>query len=179
MKTSAAKNVEIDDEQTSSSQIEDKLSQLLAQVSQKLTETSTLESKFDRIIFKVEKIEESQNKILDQISDIHETMYNPDKGIFSRIKEVEQKDSKNVLILEQSISDIGNLQEEEKKKVENFELILHDHKENIKNIEQKISDFEKIRSHLSSSIKWMIITLLSGAGGLFSKVIYDRLSKLF
>jgi len=116
MKTSAAKNIEIDDEQTSSSQIEDKLSQLLAQVSQKLTETSTLESKFDRIIFKVEKIEESQNKILDQISDIHETMYNPDKGIFSRIKEVEQKDSKNVLILEQSISDIGNLQEEEKKK---------------------------------------------------------------
>jgi hypothetical protein len=116
MKTSAAKTIEIDDEQTPSSQIEDKLSQLLAQVSQKLTETSTLESKFDRIIFKVEKIEESQNKILDQISDIHETMYNPDKGIFSRIKEVEQKDSKNVLILEQSISEIGNFQEEEKKK---------------------------------------------------------------
>jgi hypothetical protein len=48
-------------------------------------------------------------------------MYNPDKGIFSRIKEVEQKDSKNVLILEQSISEIGNSQEEEKNYLEKYE----------------------------------------------------------
>lgn len=115
MKPSTARSLDIEDsisEQEEPLSSEEKLNKLLSQVSKKLSENSSIESKFDILMYKVEKIEESQDKILDQLSGLHEAVYNPDNGLFSRIKEVKQENDKEINI----INGIKNSQEEEKKK---------------------------------------------------------------
>lgn len=115
MKTATARSLELeenapakDDEPIS---VEEKFSRLLNQLDRKLSEKSSLENKFDVLMYKVEKIEESQDKIIDQLSGLHDAVYDPDKGLFSRIKEVQQENNKELSIIE----NIKSVQEEEKK----------------------------------------------------------------
>jgi len=61
-----------------------------------LTEMS---GKFDQMIDKIETVKERQEGMADDISKIKEAVYHPDKGLYSRLRELESwKDTSSRLI---------------------------------------------------------------------------------
>ena len=48
-----------------------------------------LDAKFERIMDSIENIKERQEDMVDSLDKIKEAVYNPDEGIYARIKELE------------------------------------------------------------------------------------------
>jgi len=76
-----------------------------------IKETSLL---LERLANRLDSLLEKQEEIADDISQIKEAVYNPDKGVFARVKVLEQKviDDGQVRIsqLESTISNIKRIQ---------------------------------------------------------------------
>ena len=49
-----------------------------------------LNSKLDRMLSSVEALAEHQNRMSDDISKIKEAVYNPDEGLYARLRALEQ-----------------------------------------------------------------------------------------
>ena len=61
-----------------------------------LTEMS---GKFDQIMDKIETVKEKQDEMADDIAKIKEAVYNPDQGLYARLRELESwKDTSSRLI---------------------------------------------------------------------------------
>ena len=58
-----------------------------------------MSGKFDQMIDKIETVKERQEGMADDISKIKEAVYHPDKGLYSRLRELESwKDTSSRLI---------------------------------------------------------------------------------
>lgn len=62
------------------------LDKTLGHIQDKLKSAHVLNGGFDRLMEKVVSIEGTQEKILGEVNTIKETIYDPDEGIYSRIK---------------------------------------------------------------------------------------------
>ena len=113
MKSPTTASKIVDDEKEKSP--EDNIS-LLDQLNQRLLENSSLEKKFDTLMNKVEKIEGSQDEILKQLSSLNDAVYDPDSGLFSRIKEVKLVGEIKTLESQNSVEHLKHQQDNQKKK---------------------------------------------------------------
>jgi hypothetical protein len=114
MKSPTTASKIVDDEKEKSP--EDNISFLLDQLNQRLLENSSLEKKFDTLMNKVEKIEGSQDEILKQLSSLNDAVYDPDSGLFSRIKEVKLVGEIKTLESQNSVEHLKHQQDNQKKK---------------------------------------------------------------
>ena len=86
------------------------LEELLSKVSKiedKVTSAKSLNGGFDKLMLEVGHIKEVQQDILDVVKGVKKTLYEPDSGLFSRVKELENEASENQYSLiaeQQSIS---------------------------------------------------------------------------
>ena len=70
------------------------LEELLSKVSKiedKVTSAKSLNGGFDKLMLEVGHIKEVQQDILDGVKGVKKTLYEPDSGLFSRVKELENE----------------------------------------------------------------------------------------
>mgnify|MGYP003494010557 FL=1 len=104
----------------------------------------TYNSSIDTLLYKVDKIEEVTGLSMSKIESMNKLLYEPEQGIYSRVKSVE-KSNEIIPLLQESIS-----------------IIKSD-----------LKDLVTWKSKVSSISKWVFITL-GGAGiSLLFKLIYD------
>ena len=60
-------------------------------IQDKLNTSSALNGAFELLVADVQQIKDSQQEVKEAISSIKKSVYNPDSGLFSRVKEVERK----------------------------------------------------------------------------------------
>ena len=67
-----------------------------------------LRGHLQRIEDMIKSVKDKQEEMSDDISKIKEAIYNPDQGIYSRLKEVELKvkDHDKIIVLEQEVRDL-------------------------------------------------------------------------
>lgn len=63
--------------------------ELIESMANKINKAPALNGGFDRLVAIVEHIEKDQGKISSQVEDIHTELYEPDSGLFARVKSVE------------------------------------------------------------------------------------------
>ena len=153
----------------------DKVYQLLAEIQAKLT-APALNGGFDTLLYKVEKIEETQEKILHEVSSLKDTVYDPDTGIFARIKNIENAESEEIRELGRKVEEISAWKDSRAS-------YMHDIKNSEEKNEEKIREMERELHHLltwknsvTSSTKWLMVTLGGGTISLLLKLLYDYLS---
>jgi len=76
-----------------STQMSDDLLKLVLQkvenMEHKITSAKSLNGGFDKLAIDVEHIKDSQREVLDAVRGVKKSLYEPDSGLFSRVKEFE------------------------------------------------------------------------------------------
>lgn len=137
----------------------------------KLTEalsSPALNGGFDTLLGKVERIEESVLTQSRQIADVHEAIYNPDEGLFARIKSAETEREKDIIELQawrESVNKDLLLDAEQDKEL----------KEKVEKHEITLAELTSHKRRVASVIKWLLVAL--GGGGI--TLLFEYLSKIF
>jgi chromosome segregation ATPase len=107
---------------------------------------------FDKLLMKVDAIENSQKQTSELISTINKTIYEPDDGLYSRIKNVEKLNSDKLTALaaaqEQLKEDLSEMKTTLKEGVQ----IASD----LKDLQNEVDDLKEWKSGLNRKL-WILI----------------------
>lgn len=112
---------------------------------------------FDKLVSKVDMVVESQSTIANKVAEVYEAIYNPDVGLFARIKDVDVEREKDITELQHWRSSV------------NTDLLL-DQEQDLKLAakvevhEKAIAELSQHRQRVVASLKWLLVAL--GGGGI-------------
>ena len=87
--------------------LEKETNSILYDIQKKVNDSLVLTTKVDTLLFKVEKIEEEQGKISKTVGTIHNAIYDPDNGLFSRISSVKVSQSEERAEIEKQFIELN------------------------------------------------------------------------
>ena len=138
--------------------------QKVESMEQKITSAKSLNGGFDKLAGDVEHIKEAQREVLDTIRGVKQTLYEPDSGLFSRVKELETESQRRLEFIQES-----------KPALEfSKELVVwkrHADRE-LEQFEKLQIEFEKLKDWKQGAqrVIWLIAT---AAGGMWVKHFMD------
>ena len=147
------------------------LDQLLSKVSKiedKVTSAKSLNGGFDKLLIEVEHIKETQTAVLEGVRGVKQNLYEPDSGLFSRVKELETESARRMEYIQESkpalefSKELAVWKKHADKELEQFEK-LH-------------VEFEKLKDWKEGAQKviWLVAT---AAGGMWVKTLMDMMMK--
>lgn len=146
----------------------DSLERTLGHIQEKLKSAHVLNGGFDRLMEKVDSIEGTQEKILGELNTVKATIYDPDTGIYSRIKAVDDRGDERGHAFDKSISEIKVAQD----KISETTKEHADEVEKVKDLEKKVEELTKWKA-TANKIIWAIVVPIVTT---FGKIIYDFLA---
>ena len=137
-------------------------------VESKISNAKSMNGGFDKLLIEVQHIKETQNDILDGVRGVKQNLYEPDSGLFSRVKELEtESDRRNEFI-------------KESKPALEFSKELAVWK---KKADKDLEDFEKMQIEFAKLQDWksgaqrVIWLVATAAGGMWVKHFMDLMMK--
>jgi hypothetical protein len=123
---------------------------------------------FDKLLIEVEHIKEAQGDILEGVRGVKKNLYEPDSGLFSRVKELEMESARRMDYIIETKPIVGQHQE-----------LLHWKKE----AQKDLDDVEGLRLEVAKLQDWksgmqkVIWLLATAAGGIWVKHFMDLMMK--
>lgn len=141
--------------------------ELLEILVKKMGESPALNGGFDKLCLMIEHIQEEQTKSGVKLDKVSEALYDPNNGLFSRVKAIESKLDTNIKDLNSKIDDVPDVIEDVHD-LKKFQAAI----ENIagKQLEE-LSELVKLRKSLAN-IYW---ALALSAAGAFASMIFNLL----
>ncbi len=130
----------------------------------KISNAKSMNGGFDKLMLEVEHIKDTQSDILDGVRGVKQNLYEPDSGLFSRVKELE------------SDAKIRNAYVQETKPALEFAKELQLWK---KKADKDLEDFEKMQIEFAKLQDWkqgaqrVIWLIATAAGGMWVKHFMD------
>lgn len=131
---------------------------ILKTLQTKILASSALNGGFERLISKIEQIEQGQHEAGMKVTSIHDAIYHPDEGLFARVKIIEHKRNNE-----------EKLFEKESKACEERDKLAEEHT-------IKIKELIEYKNKTYSMGKWFVVGLSGGGVSLFFKLMYDFIS---
>ena len=134
----------------------------------KITSAKSLNGGFDKLAGDVEHIKEAQREVLDAVRGVKQTLYEPDSGLFSRVKELETESErrKEFIIESKPALDFSK------------ELVVWK-----RQADKDLADFEKLQIEFAKLQDWkngaqkVIWLVATAAGGMWVKHFMDLMMK--
>ena len=134
----------------------------------KITSAKSLNGGFDKLLAEVEHIKDTQKEVLDAVKGVKKTLYEPDSGLFSRVKELETESERRMEFIQESkpalefSKELAVWKRHADKELEQFEKLQ--------------LEFEKLKDWKDGAQKiiWLIAT---AAGGMWVKHFMDLMMK--
>ena len=133
-------------------------------VENKISNAKSMNGGFDKLMIEVEHIKETQADILDGVRGVKQNLYEPDSGLFSRVKELESE------------AKIRNAYVKETKPALEFAKELQVWK---KHADKELEQFEKMQIEFAKLQDWkqgaqrVIWLVATAAGGMWVKHFMD------
>ena len=118
---------------------------LLEDIQSKLSSSTIMNGGFERLIEKINKIEITQDKIISDFNEIKEIIYEPEDGIFSKIKDCEIDFNHKIHKLEKESYEL---------KFENS--YIKSNLSKLKDLDGNLSELDKIKENYSK-FTWLVI----------------------
>ena len=149
-------------------QLLDQLLHKVSKIEDKVTSAKSLNGGFDKLLIEVEHIKESQAAVLEGVRGVKKNLYEPDSGLFSRVKELESE------------SKIRAAYVKETKPALEFAKELQVWK---KHADKELEQFEKMQIEFAKLQDWkqgaqrVIWLVATAAGGMWVKHFMDLMMK--
>jgi len=134
----------------------------------KISNAKSMNGGFDKLMIEVEHIKDTQSDILDGVRGVKQNLYEPDSGLFSRVKELESE------------AKIRNAYVKETKPALEFAKELQVWK---KHADKELEQFEKMQIEFAKLQDWkqgaqkVIWLIATAAGGMWVKHFMDLMMK--
>ncbi len=134
----------------------------------KISNAKSMKGGFDKLMMEVEHIKEIQGHVLDGVRRVKQNLYEPDSGLFSRVKELEMESARRQEYINDTKPVIGQHQE----------LVLWK-----KQVEKEVNEVEDLRLEVSKLQDWkagmqkVIWLIATAAGGMWVKHFMDLMMK--
>jgi hypothetical protein len=134
----------------------------------KISNAQSMNGGFDKLLIEVEHIKEAQGDILEGVRGVKRNLYEPDSGLFSRVKELEMESIRRQDYITETKPIVGQHQE-----------LVHWKKEAQKDLDEveglrlevaKLQDWK----HGMQKVIWLLAT---AAGGIWVKHFMDLMMK--
>lgn len=137
---------------------------IVTSIQKKLDESANLSSELDKLNMSIESLETGQNKIIASIQKISDAIYDPDSGLYSRIKDIEnstQNLANEIKINYASdTTDVSNCN----KQIEKLTLAV-----------APVQNLVQWKNRVNNASKWLATTIGVSTIGMLSKFIYDAI----
>ena len=130
----------------------------------KITSAKSLNGGFDKLMIEVSHIKEVQDDILDGIKGVKRTLYEPDSGLFSRVKQLETESARRLEYIQESKPAL-----EFSKELVVWKKQADKDLEEVEHLRLEVSKLQDLKSGMQK-IMWLLGT---AAGGLWAKHIMD------
>lgn len=136
----------------------------LDRVEQKVINSAAMNGGFDKLTNDVEHIKDTQKEVLEAVRGVKKSLYEPDSGLFSRVKELEMESSRRMDYIVETKPIVGQHQE----------LLLWK-----REAEKDINEVENLRLEVSKLQDWkagmqkVIWIVATAAGGMWVKHFMD------
>ena len=136
----------------------------LDRVEQKVINSAAMNGGFDKLTNDVEHIKDTQKEVLEAVRGVKKSLYEPDSGLFSRVKELEMESSRRMDYIVETKPIVGQHQE----------LLLWK-----REAEKDINEVENLRLEVSKLQDWkagmqkVIWIVATAAGGMWGKHFMD------
>src|SRR5574337_318775 len=144
----------------------------LRRVREVLDKAAVLNGGFDKVMLKLDHITEKQEETADKVNKIHDTLYEPDKGFFARVKSIEMTTE----AIKNKVNEHEEKGEALVKKVEQDETKLTTHEQTTEKLKklagedlQDLASVMKLRKTFDK-LFWLVVT---GVGTMIGKIIWD------
>jgi hypothetical protein len=142
--------------------------QKIENMEQKITSAKSLNGGFDKLAIDVEHIKESQREVLDAVRGVKKSLYEPDSGLFSRVKELEMESVRRMDYIVETKPIVGQHQE--------LLLWKKDAQKDLDGVEGLRIEVAKLQDWKSGMQKviWLVAT---AAGGMWVKHFMDLMMR--
>ena len=133
-------------------------------IESKISNAKSMNGGFDKLLLEVQHIKEAQVDILEGVRGVKRNLYEPDSGLFSRVKELEMESSRRQEYITETKPIVGQHQE-----------LLHWKKE----AEKDLDEVEGLRLEVAKLQDWkqgiqkVIWLIATAAGGMWVKHFMD------
>ena len=134
----------------------------------KISNAQSMNGGFDKLLNEVEHIKQTQNDILEGVRGVKQNLYEPDSGLFSRVKELETESTRRMEFVKES------------KPALEFAKELTVWK---KKADKDLEDFEKMQIEFAKLQDWkqgtqrILWLIATAAGGMWVKHFMDLMMK--
>lgn len=146
-----------------------KESSVLDEIQKKITSSAALNGGFDTLLYKIDKIEQSQGQLVTKVDKIHDAIYDPQEGIFSKLNEYKLENTNKINDINQTITEFKIWKDYKSKEELKEEEDTDTSKKKLDSLEKSVDSLVKSKQVTWSVLKWFgvafgggIVTLLFG-----------------
>jgi hypothetical protein len=155
--------------------LEKETNSILYDIQKKVNDSLGLTTKVDTLLFKVEKIEEEQGKISKTVGTIHNAIYDPDNGLFSRISSVKVSQSEERAEIEKQFIELNAWKGQTEKSVTQNKSEDKEFQKKVEEQQISLSHLEKWRGNVHSVGKWVLVAIGGGIITMMFKALSDMI----
>ena len=129
----------------------------LDEINKKLNTSAALNGGFDTLLYKIDKIEQSQGQLVSKVDKIHDAIYDPSEGIFSKLSEYKLENTNTVNEIVQDVSEL-QIWRSLKDKEEVIEATsIQENKTKLGEFEKSVGDLVRNKNNALSVMKWFMV----------------------
>ena len=147
---------------------------LLDDIHKKIISSAALNGGFDVLMFKIEKIEQNQEQLVDKVDKIHDAIYDPSDGIFSKISESNAQNLQKINETDQKLIEISEWKKQREKVSEKSEIEIEETTEKVQTIQKSIDDLVKSKNTIIAAARWLLVAIAGGSLTLLFKWIETK-----
>lgn len=136
--------------------------ELLDLIQKKLQNSAALNGGFDTLLHKIDKIEQSQGQIVSQVEKIHEAIYDPNDGIFSKMSQTKLDSTQQFNNIENKITSLTEWRKQTEKIDEKQVESVEQFSTKLVNISTDVANLMRAKQHSVSGIKWFAAAVGGG-----------------
>lgn len=130
----------------------------------KIINAKSMNGGFDKLAGDVKHIKQTQTEVLDAVRGVKKSLYEPDSGLFSRVKELEMESGRRQEFIDEIKPMIGQHQE-----LVIWKKQVHSEVRDIEDLRHEISKLQEWKAG-TQKVMWIIAT---AAGGMWVKHFMD------
>jgi len=151
--------------------------QLLYTIQKKLDSKTAINGGFDRLLYKIDGIEQSQSQIVAKVDKIHDAIYDPDDGLFARISTNKTDQIESISKVEKQIIELNAWKQGVSKLEDTCEKENDMMSDKLKDLENSIDGLNKFQSGIHAALKWFGAAIGGGIITMLFKIFYNALAK--
>jgi len=149
----------------------------LQSIQKKLEGSAALNGGFDKLLYKIDSIENNQVQIGNKVDKIHEAIYHPDDGIFARISAAKTDHLESVSKVENQVSQLVVWQHRQSKETEDVEKEASQFSLKLQQIETALDRMHQSKAFFNSILKWGGAALGGATVSLLFRYLYEVILK--